>query len=81
MTVRQTRATIADLRCLGQFLVLHLLGLNEPNHGIPKQVRIVTVVEPPRHLIKAGLQVLRAGLVPRTNDTALEQARGRWPSP
>lgn len=52
--------------------------MNESEHGIPKQIRVFSVVKAPCHFVQVGLQVFRRDFVPRPNDPALEQREGRF---
>ena len=38
--------------------------MNEFQHRVPKQERILAVVEPPRHFVKVGRQMLRRDPMP-----------------
>jgi hypothetical protein len=41
--------------------------------GIQKQVRVLSAIEPERHLVQVSGQMLRADAMPRSKDAALEQ--------
>ena len=56
-----------------EFLIFEVAGCNELKHGVPKQVRILAIVEPPCHLLQVGRQMLCRNPMPRANDAALEQ--------
>ena len=46
--------------CRSQFFVFEIAGFEEFEHGVTEQVRVLAVLETPRHLVKVGLQMLRA---------------------
>src|SRR5208282_3114259 len=51
--------------------------MNEFQHRVTKEIRILAVVEPPRHLVKVGRQMLCRDAMPSSHDAALEQAERR----
>ncbi len=61
------------LRRSREFLVFQNRRFDEFHHRIAEQVGVVPVIETPRHFIKVGLQMLRADLMPRTDDAALQE--------
>jgi hypothetical protein len=61
-----------------QCLVLKILRVNQLEHGVPKQERVLAIVKTPCHFVKVGWQVLCGDFMPRANDPALEQAEGRF---
>jgi len=42
--------------------------MNQFEHRVPKQERILAVVEPPRHFVKVGCQMLCRHAMPRSDD-------------
>lgn len=51
--------------------------MNEFQHRIPEQERILAVVKPPCHFVEVGSQVFRADSVPRSHNAALQEREGR----
>ena len=47
--------------------------MNESQHRIAKEVRVLAIIEPPRHFIQVGLQVFCGNFMPRANDAALQK--------
>src|SRR6266404_97778 len=70
----------ATLRCFGQFLIFQVLGMDQFEHRVPKQERILAIVKPPCHLLQIGRQMLCRNPMPRPNDPALEQRKRRLDS-
>jgi len=60
---------------LGQFLVFQITGGEQSAHGITEQIRILSVVKAPCHLVEVGRRMLRADLTPRAYNTALRKAK------
>jgi len=54
-----------------ELLVLQHRRFKELEHRIAEKVRIMAIVEPERHLIKVGREMLCRNLRPRSNITAL----------
>ncbi len=42
--------------------------MNESQHRVTKQERVLAVVEPPRHFVKVGRQMLRRDPMPRSHN-------------
>lgn len=63
---------------LSQCFVFQILRMDQLEHGVAEQIRILAVVEPPRHFVKVGRQMLRRDSVPRSHDSALEQRERRF---
>src|SRR5712692_7319371 len=61
------------LCCLCEFFVFEVVGMNEFKHRIPKQERVLPVIESPRHFIKVGCQMLCRYTMPRSHDPALQK--------
>ncbi len=49
-------------------LAFEVFGMNELQHRVPEQERILTVVEPPRHFVKVGWQMLRRDPMPSSHN-------------
>src|SRR5260370_5890467 len=47
--------------------------MDESQHRVTKQERVLAVVKPPRHFVEVGRKMLRADLMPRTHDAALQE--------
>jgi hypothetical protein len=58
-----------------QFFVFEVVRVNEFQHRIAEQVRVLSVVETPRHFVQVGLQMLRRDLMPRSNNAPLKQRK------
>ena len=54
--------------------VFREIGVHDPRDGVPENVGIVAVVEPPLELFKVTIQTLCAHLVERADERTLEQA-------
>lgn len=51
--------------------------MNEFQHRVAKQVRILTIVEAPRHFVKVGREVFCGDSMPSSHNPALEQTESR----
>lgn len=51
--------------------------MNELEHGIPKQERILAVVKTPRRFVEVGRKMLCADLMPCAHDAALKQRQSK----
>ena len=51
--------------------------MNEFEHGVTKQERVLAVVEPPRHFVKVGCQMLCRNTVPSSHNPALQERECR----
>jgi hypothetical protein len=47
-----------------EFFVFKVVRLNEFQHPIAEQVRILTIIGSPRHLVEVGSQMLSGNLMP-----------------
>lgn len=56
-----------------EFFVFQILRMNQPQHRVPKQVRVLPIIKSPRHLIEVSGQMLRGYAMPRSNDAALQK--------
>ena len=65
---------VLQLSGFREFLVFEILGMDQFEHRVPKQERILAVVEPPRHFVKVGRQMLCRYTMPSPHDPAFEQA-------
>ena len=60
-----------------QLLVLKMLGLQKLKQRVAEQIGVLTVIEAEAHFVKVGLQMFRADAMPRSNNPALQQRKGR----
>ena len=51
--------------------------MNEFQHRIAEEKRVLTVIKAPRHFVKVGCQMLCRHAMPRSHNAALEQAKSR----
>jgi len=51
--------------------------MNQFQHRVTEQKRILAVVEPPSHFVKVGREVLGADPVPRSHNPALQERERR----
>ena len=52
--------------------------MNQFKHGIPKQERVLSIVETPRHFVKVGWKMLRRDPMPRSHNPALQERECRF---
>jgi hypothetical protein len=55
--------------------------MNEFQHRVAEKIRVLPVVEPPRHFVEIGREMLSTYPMPRSHDSALEQAECRFRRP
>ena len=60
-----------------QFFVFKVLSVNELDDRIAEKVRVFAVIESKTHFIEIGREMLRIHFMPRPNDAALKQGKGR----
>src|SRR4029077_7266015 len=65
---------------LSQVLVFEVVRVNELKHCVPKQERILPVIEAPCHFVQIGLKMLSRNPMPCANNSALEQREVRFHS-
>jgi hypothetical protein len=58
-----------------QLLVFEVVRVNEFQHRIAEQKRILAVADAPHHFVEIGREMLRTDLMPRAHDAALEHRK------
>ena|ERR1700676_4767626 len=53
---------------LSEFFVFEVFRMNELEHRVSKQERVLTVIEPPRHFVKVGRKMLRQDPTPSSHN-------------
>ncbi len=65
------------LGCFGEFFVFEVFRANKLHHGIAEEIRILSIVEAPCHLLQVGWKMFNRNLMPRSYNAALKEAEGR----
>jgi len=61
-----------------QILVFEVRSLNHFGERIAEKIRVFAVVEPEAHFVEVSREMLRRDFMPRSHDTALQEAESRF---
>src|SRR6266481_360778 len=59
-----------------EFLVLQIVGCNEPKQCVTEKKRVLAIVEAPGHFVKVSGKMLRRNTMPCSHNPALEKREG-----